>query len=178
MMDLDISPSIRTPRLYVRPWHEGDLPSLHKIMSNQSVHTYTEEAPWTEDKARAVLDWFHSNKSGWKWKAGYFNCPLILTGCNTLIGRVGLNPYGDDDATAEIEWTICEEHWHQGYATEIGRAIVEYGFREGGFLSIIGFTATRNMSARQVMKKIGMEHIGDREQHNRKLCIFQIKRER
>ncbi|MGF1723525.1 GNAT family N-acetyltransferase [Photobacterium nomapromontoriensis] len=177
-MILDIPPSIRTPRLYVRPWHERDLPSLHRIMSNQSVHTFTEEEPWTEQKARTELDWFQSNKMGWKWKGGYFNCPLILADCGTLIGRVGLNPYGDNDSVAEIEWTISEEHWHQGYATEIGKAILEYGFRDGGFVSIIGFTSIRNMSARQVMKKIGMEHIGDREQHHRKLCIFQIERER
>ncbi|MGF1702927.1 GNAT family N-acetyltransferase [Photobacterium makurazakiensis] len=176
-MILEITPSIRTQRLYVRPWHEGDMPSLHRIMSNQSVHTYTDEPPWTEEKARAVLDWCYANKMGWKWKGGFFNCPLLLAECDTLIGRVGLNPYGENDGIAEIEWTICEEHWRQGYATEIGKAILEYGFQEGGFASIVGFTSTRNMSARQVMKKIGMEHMGDREQNNRKLSFFQIKRE-
>ncbi|KLV03374.1 hypothetical protein ABT56_19830 [Photobacterium aquae] len=175
-MILDVAPSIKTQRLYIRPWHEGDLYSLHRIMSNQSVHTYTEEEPWTEAKARDVLEWFKANRHGWQWRGHYFNCPLILSDCNTLIGRVGLNPYGDSEHDAEIEWTICEDHWHQGYATEIGRAIVEYGLREGGFRRIIGFTSNRNMSARQVMKKIGMEHIGDKERHNHKLCVFEITR--
>ncbi|MBV1842356.1 GNAT family N-acetyltransferase [Photobacterium ganghwense] len=176
-MILDISPSIRTPRLYVRPWHEGDLPSLHRIMSNQSVHTYTGDAPWTEEKARTELEWYQANKMGWKWKGGYFNCPLVLVDCDTLIGKVGLNPYDESEQVAQIEWTISEEHWHQGYATEIGRAILEYAFREGGFKRIVGFTTSRNMSARQVMKKIGMVHIGDQEHNNRKLCVFQIQRE-
>ncbi|WEM45611.1 GNAT family N-acetyltransferase (plasmid) [Photobacterium sp. DA100] len=176
-MILDVSPSIKTQRLYTRPWDEDDLAGLYRIMSNQSVHTFTEEEPWSEEKARHELKKYHVESSMLDGRRGYFNCPLILSGCDTLIGRVGLHPYGDNDSTAEIEWVICEDHWHQGYATEIGRAILEYGFREAGFHSIIGFTCIRNMSARQVMKKIGMEHIGDRELHNRKLSVFQIKRE-
>jgi len=172
------TPVIQSERLYVRPWKESDLQAFHLVMSDPAVHTYTNEEPWTIETTKAVMDWFKQHKQGWEWKPGYFNCPLILRSEGRLIGRVGLNPFQEEKRIPEIEWTLGPEHWGKGYATEIGRAILSYGFEQAGFEEIMGFAFPQHVASKKVMQKIGMAYIGDKEYRERTWSFYRINKDR
>jgi RimJ/RimL family protein N-acetyltransferase len=78
---------------------------------------------------------------------------------------VGLNPFLEDEYIPEIEWQIGPEHWGKGYATEVGLAMLAYGFQEAGFPAIMGFALSQHVASRRVMEKIGMTYLHDKEDH-------------
>jgi [ribosomal protein S5]-alanine N-acetyltransferase len=93
-----------------------------------------------------------------------------------LIGDVGLNPFLKDERIPEIEWQISPEHWGKGYATEIGRAMLSYGFQEAGFPAIMGFALSHHVTSRRVMEKIGMTYLYDKEDHGQTKSFYRIER--
>jgi RimJ/RimL family protein N-acetyltransferase len=153
---------LQSERLYVRTWREEDWLPLYRVMSEPAVHTYTAEDPWTKAQTQEMVAWCAEHRLG--WEPGYFNCPLLRRADDRLLGRVGLNPFQYERAP-EIEWTLGSAYWGHGYATEIGRAILRYGFERAGFHEIVGFARPEHAASRRVMAKIGMSYTGDRE-HN------------
>jgi [ribosomal protein S5]-alanine N-acetyltransferase len=62
------------------------------------------------------------------------------------------NPFLEDENIPEIEWTISPDHWGNGYATEIGRAMLTYGFAVARFPAIMGFALPQHKASRRVME--------------------------
>jgi len=166
---------IQTDRLLVRTWREEDLDAFYQIMSDPRVFALIPEEPWTMDQTRDMIAWCRAHRLG--CEPGYYNCPLILRENDTLIGRVGLNPFLKEERIPEIEWTIGADHWGQGYATEIGRAMLWYGFVEAGFNEIRGFTSPGHLASRRVMSKLGMTYLGDEVYRGAACSFYGIRRE-
>jgi [ribosomal protein S5]-alanine N-acetyltransferase len=163
---------IETPRLYVRTWKSDDFAALYAVMSSHQTHLFTNEQPWSQEATHAMIEWHIQHRIG--WEPGTFNCPLILRANESLIGRVGLNPYLPEEHIPEIEWTINAEHWGKGYATEIGHAMLKYGFRAAQFPTIMGFAHVQNLASRRVMEKIGMRYLYEKVEEGHLLSFYRI----
>ncbi len=161
-------------QLYVRTWHESDFNALYHIMSQPLTHRdRTKKRAWTHEDTERWLTWHLEHSIG--WEVGTFNCPLILRATDQLIGSVGLNPYLEKEGIPEIEWTIDPEYWGKGYATEIGRSILSYGFEKARFPAIMGFALTTHGASRRVMEKIGMSYLCDREDNGLMKSFYKIE---
>jgi ribosomal-protein-alanine N-acetyltransferase len=55
---------------------------------------------------------------------------------------------------------LSKANWGQGFAPEAARACLDFGFNKLGLDEICAFTAVQNFRSESVMKKIGMEKIG------------------
>lgn len=66
---------------------------------------------------------------------------------------------------AELGYWIARDSWGRGYATEIARAIVTWGFNILGLHRIHAHHFTRNPASGRVLEKIGMTHEGTLRQH-------------
>jgi RimJ/RimL family protein N-acetyltransferase len=99
-------------------------------------------------------------------------------GTGELVGRGGLSRLGPEQAETgriasllpgggwlrdrlELGWTVRSERWGQGYATEIGRAGLEYAFGELGAEAVVAFTERHNRRSRAVMERLGMGFVGE-----------------
>jgi RimJ/RimL family protein N-acetyltransferase len=60
--------------------------------------------------------------------------------------------------TPEIElcWAVLPKHQGRGYATEAGRALVEFAFNDFRLKRVVACTDRTNLVSRRVMEKIGM----------------------
>ncbi len=58
--------------------------------------------------------------------------------------------------TVEVGWRLSRSAWGNGYATEAGRAALEYGFGQAGLTEIVSFTTAANLRSRAVMERLGM----------------------
>src|ERR1700730_15270432 len=143
-------------------------------MSQPRTHLYTQEEPWSREYTQSWLEWHLDHRIG--WEVGTFNCPLILRATDQLIGDVGLNSFLKDERIPEIEWQIDPEHWGKGYATEIGRAMLAYGFQEAGFSAIMGFALSQQRISRRVMEKIGMTYLQAKEDRGHAKSFYRIER--
>ncbi|GAB3413812.1 GNAT family N-acetyltransferase [Flindersiella endophytica] len=61
----------------------------------------------------------------------------------------------------EIGWAVRPSHWGQGYASEIGRAGLEFAFEVLGARAVVSCTVRHNVRSRAVMERIGMRYAGE-----------------
>ena len=74
-----------------------------------------------------------------------------------FIGRCGLLPWTiDGQREVEVAYTITQEYWGQGLATEAARGILEYGFEKLNLSRLICLIDPENIASQRVAEKIGM----------------------
>ena len=81
-----------------------------------------------------------------------------------FIGFIGLLDVNFDigiDGATEIGWRLDQEFWKKGYATEGANACLGYAYHELGKKEIYSFTSAVNAPSETVMKRIGMEKMGE-----------------
>ena len=61
----------------------------------------------------------------------------------------------------EVGWRLARSAWGNGYATEAGRAVLDFGFGEAGLSEVVSFTTVANRRSRAVMERLGMSHDPD-----------------
>ena len=151
---------VTTERLLIRLWNKNDIDDFYKIMSDPMVTRFTRKGPWTYENTKAMVI---GNINHTNIKTGIYNLPLVRRSDKKILGRVGLNRYLVAENIPEIQWTLGREYWNSGYATEIGKAMIEYGFNVTGFNEIVGFTDPDNIGSKKVMEKIGMTFVEEKE---------------
>ena len=61
----------------------------------------------------------------------------------------------------EIGWALRHQFWGNGYASEIGRAGLEFAFDVLGVQAVVSCTVRHNARSRAVMERIGMRYAGE-----------------
>ena len=145
---------IRTERLLLREWREGDRDAWAALNADPEVMRYF---PATLDRAAsdAAFDRFSSRlvERGWGLWA--------VDRAGSFIGFTGLaEPAFDAPFTpaVEIGWRFSRDAWGNGYATEAARAVLAHAFVELGLREVVSFTSVDNYRSRRVMERLGMTH--------------------
>jgi RimJ/RimL family protein N-acetyltransferase len=61
----------------------------------------------------------------------------------------------------EIGWALRRGFWGRGYASEIGRAGLEFAFNVLGAHAVVSCTVRHNVRSRAVMERIGLRYTGE-----------------
>ncbi len=162
---------LETERFTIRQWKLDDAPPLSKIMSDSRVHTYTGDTPWTMERTINYIQ-FMLDKNFRTLEAFHGAC--ILKSSQTLIGLTGLNPYLPKQP--EIEWQFGAPFWGNGYATEIGRAVIAAAFASTDIELIYGMVNPHNRASMRVMEKLGMTCLGLQDFRGEQDMFYKIER--
>ncbi len=76
----------------------------------------------------------------------------------------------------ELGYAIGVNYWGLGIATEMAKALVNYGFNEAGFSVICAVTHPDNVASQNVLLKAGMHRDGEVFWHGDTLPFFEAKR--
>ncbi len=147
---------IKTDRLILRPWHEGDLQTFAELNADTrvmehfpSIRTFKE----TVKEYESIQEHFKTHGYGW-WAVSEKDK-------TKFIGFIGLR-YIDFPApftpAIEVAWRLKFDYWGKGYATEGAIASLDYGFKVLKLPEIISFTSVSNIRSQAVMERIGMHH--------------------
>ena len=60
-----------------------------------------------------------------------------------------------------VGWALRRDHWGRGYASEIGRAGLDYAFDVLDARAVVSCTVRHNARSRAVMERIGMRDAGE-----------------
>ncbi|MBM2618500.1 GNAT family N-acetyltransferase [Actinoplanes sp. LDG1-06] len=75
------------------------------------------------------------------------------------VGRGGLSrAVVDGRDRLELGWVLHRRYWGRGFATEIGRAGLEFAFGPLDADEVVSFTERRNRRSRAVMERLGFHH--------------------
>ncbi len=150
------TPIIETKRLILRKLKKIDEPQLIEMLGDPLVMRWLfGKGPMTQDEARSFID---ENFIFGKQIHGLG--VLCVRDTGYFVGFAGLLPcrylYEDD---FEIGFALEKGSWGKGYATEIGMAQIEYGFRNFNVRRLLGLVDPQNTASWRALEKIGMRLI-------------------
>ena len=163
MADVSEAPLVRTSRLVLRAWREGDRDAFADMNADPRVVEHL-VGPVTRADSHDMVDRI---EACWRDRGyGLWAVERRDDGC--FIGYVGLWPATFDahfTPAVEVGWRLVGDHWGHGFATEGGRAALRYGFEVVGLDEIVSFTAHGNVRSWRVMERLGMhrDEAGDFE---------------
>ncbi|MCX2180842.1 GNAT family N-acetyltransferase [Streptomyces sp. SKN60] len=144
---------LRTGRLVLRAWREEDLGPWAEMNADPEIRRHLGELLSRAESDATVArmrEEFAARGYGW-WA-------VESRETGEFLGRAGLDrvgeglPYGGVD----VGWRLKRDAWGYGYATEAGRACLEFGFGVLGLSEIVASTTVRNLRSQAVMRRLGM----------------------
>jgi [ribosomal protein S5]-alanine N-acetyltransferase len=136
-----------TERLRGLPLAENDFDDLVALHRDRKIV----KPAMSEAETREWLDWRLTH-----WRDHGFGVWVFRDAEEAFVGRCGIHRWAmDGKPEVEIGYVVRSQLWSQGYATEMGRAVVEHGFTALGFSSIVAFTRPSNVASRRVMEHLG-----------------------
>jgi len=148
-------PSLQLPRLLLRPLQPDDADVLHRIYQQDGVLRYfpSPNPPPLEKVQRFVA----AQQAHWETH-GYGNWGILPHGEREIIGWAGLQFLPELNET-EVGYLLDRQFWGKGYATEIARASLQFGFEHFQFKQIIALVHPENIASQRVIQKCGMGYI-------------------
>jgi RimJ/RimL family protein N-acetyltransferase len=64
----------------------------------------------------------------------------------------------DGEPVLEAGWTVAPDRWGEGFATELGRAMVQRAFGPLAAPNLVAYTLPNNAASRRVMEKLGFTY--------------------
>ena len=83
---------------------------------------------------------------------------------------------GDPVSCTELGYRLARRHWGQGYATEMGRALLDHGFEQLGLVEVSATVLRDNGASIRVLEKVGMRHLGPGRQHEIDVQVYGVAR--
>lgn len=164
---------ITTERLEMVPFAPEHLEGLFALNSDPAVMRYLGGVD-TRDKtrdgiARQQVKWA---KYGFGWWSVFERDggALIGAACLQHLGHVEINPL-------EIGWRLRPEAQSKGYATEAGRAAMEFGFDVIGVTYLTSVANPANTASRRVMERLGMRYVGVQVHYDAPCAFYEIYRD-
>jgi len=150
-LDVDRTDAVLTPRLVLTPVGLEDIDDLVGLYADPEVAFWT--GPWTRT---TVTAWASGMAQRWaedgvgKWMARD-----RVDG--ELVGRGGCTRIDlDGESVLEVGWVVRDALIGRGYATEIGRAALNWAAEHEHSIPVVAFTEVHNQASQAVMRRLGM----------------------
>ena len=148
---------IETSRLRLRPLTDADNDSYTAMAADPEVMRYVSPVPIPRASAEAVATHYRRMLEG----KGYGYWAIEVIGGASFAGIIMLHDVNFTAAFTpafEVGWLLRPEHWGHGYATEGGRAALDYAFTTLKLDEVVAITAAHNALSQRVMQRLGMIH--------------------
>lgn len=146
-------PTVETERLVLRPFADDDLDAYFAVLDTVEVRAslHTSDDFTRDDAWQQMAVW----RGQWELRGtGQWAVGLRSTG--ELIGRAGPHrPERHDWPGVEIGWVIHPAHWGNGYATEAGRASVDWAFAVLPVDELVSVILPENVPSQAVARRLG-----------------------
>lgn len=157
---------LMTERLILRPWTVDDAGAALRSYGEAEVARWLAPAMdrvGDEAAMRVVLQQWIAEDERLMTPAGRWAVELRQD--RRVIGGATLLPLLPDDEY-EIGWQLQRDAWGHGYATETGRALAAWAFKQG-LEQVIAVVRPANTRAMATVRRIGMEWTGETEKYHR-----------
>ena len=164
--------TVTTEHLNLRPFTTADAATMHQIINGKDVLQYF---PGNQSVTREqVQGMIKRINAGWQEKE-YGLWAVELRSTNTLLGRCGLQYIAETDEV-EIDFILDRNYWGRGFATEAGKASLQFGFNTLQLPMIVGIVHPENIASQRVLEKIGLQFVEETEYFGMACLKFEGKR--
>jgi RimJ/RimL family protein N-acetyltransferase len=163
-------PILDTARLILRPFTLADAPDVQRYVSDRDVAAMTLSIPHPYPDGGAET-WIGTHAA--KYADGQrVSFAITERDTGTLVGAIGLH-VKSAHGRAELGYWIGKPFWGRGYATEAGRAVIQFGFEVLGLNKIHAAVFTKNPASDRVIRKLGMKWEGRLREHDLKWGAYE-----
>lgn len=145
---------LETERLLLKPIEQADFDNLFALRSDPEVMKYTEQGAQTKEEVQSFID----ITIPFQKKYGYDICSVFEKASGRFVGSAGL--FRAENATQqpdiEIGYSFLKKYWGKGYATEVVKALIQWGFEDLPVTKLVAFTDHENIASHRVLQKCGM----------------------
>lgn len=149
---------LETERLYLREFQTEDFAAVHEYGSLPDFSQYELWGPNMEPHSMQFID--EAIKKSQQVPRLEYELAIILKETDVLIGGAHLSVASEKSAIAEIGYAVNPRFQKKGYATEIARALIKYGFDNFNLKVIYATCDTRNVASYIVLEKCNMRRVG------------------
>ncbi len=156
---------LRTERLTLREFRLDDEVAVHRYGSDEEVTRYLTWGPNSSTETAAYLSEV-VRKAARKPRTSFTLAVATLD--DELIGVANLT-ITDAGSTGELGYVLARDWWGRGYATEVARRLIAFGFNELGLRRITATCHPDNFASARVLEKAGLhfeetlrDHLGVR----------------
>ena len=150
---------LETERLVLRQFTNDDIDELVELDSDPEVMRFINGGrPTPRDEI--VNDVLPAFLRYYERYAGYGFWAAVERSTGRFIGWFHFRPTeGALPDEVELGYRLRRSAWHQGYATEGSRALIDKGFAELGVQRVVASTMVVNVASRRVMEKAGLRFV-------------------
>ena len=161
-------PILNSNRIKLSAMHSEDAKELYEIRANKEFSQYLSSEPYRTIKEAEDLiaknTTAFANKEAISWK-------VSLNDSDKLIGYIGFWRMDKANFRAEVGFGIDNNFRNKGFITEALDLILDFGFNQMNFHSIMADTDPLNKASIKVLEKIGFK----KEAHIRENYYFRGK---
>ena len=167
---------LETPRLILKFLSWADLDYLIALRADPEVMRYIGYPNPGEIQTPEQVERFLKGAIDYQEKYGFGFCAVFEKNSDAFVGQAGLFHIGYDDEQPEIEiaYRLHKQFWGKGYATELVRALIQWGFTHLIISRLVAFAYPENIRSRHVLEKVGMTETGKVRYGNEELTCYEI----
>ena len=143
------TPTLKTPRLLLRPFADADTDTIFALQSSSRVLRYWDAPPWKE---RAQAERFIAVCRQMEQEGTGARLAIERTADNGFIGWCVLSKWDPIYRSAKIGYCLEEAAWGQGFATEAAGALLQWAFDTLDLNRVRSETDTRNTASSHVLE--------------------------
>ncbi|MDR7210759.1 GNAT family N-acetyltransferase [Flavobacterium piscis] len=168
--------AIETERLILRELLLSDVDGMFELDSNPNVHLFLGNKPvkYFEES----LDQIKNIQQQYK-DFGTGRWAVILKETNEFLGWSGIkfitNEINNHRDFYEIGYRFIEKHWGKGYATEAGKAFVDYAFNVMNVDVLYAYADAGNENSRRILEKLGLHYVNSFEYEEELEVWYEVK---
>lgn len=158
---------LETQRLLLKPIRLEDFEHLLKLRTDPIVMRYIGDG---QIQTKEQVQEFIMLEIEYHKQYGFGFCSVFEKLSGEFVGQAGLFHLGYNDTQPEIEvaYRLLPAYWGKGYATELTKALIHWGFTHLPNSKLIAAAHPDNLASQQVLKKSGFVLIGTIRWHNNK----------
>jgi RimJ/RimL family protein N-acetyltransferase len=151
------TPTLRTARLVLRPFTDADTDPVFALRRKAHVMRYWDAPPWRErvQAEQFVMDCQRMAEDGTGARLA-----IDRDSDRAFIGWCGLIRWNPVFRSASIGYCLDDTAWGSGYATEAGRAVLQWAFDTLELNRVQAQVDTRNAASARVLEKLGFVREG------------------
>jgi GrpB-like predicted nucleotidyltransferase (UPF0157 family) len=165
---------LETKRLILKTTELSDLDNLIALRSDPDVMKYIGKNGAVQTKEE--VEKFLTTAIEYQKKHGFGFCSVFGKATGAFIGQAGVFhlSFYDEQPEIEIAYRLHKKFWGKGYATELARALIRWGFQHLPNKRLVALIDPENARSRRVLEKAGMYYTGKVIHYNEEVPCYEI----
>ncbi len=163
---------METERLILRLYNEQEKHLLIELFSDEDVMRHVDTGVLTVEKAEAL--WQKLIEDFYPKGKNTIYAVFAKTG-ESYIGHASIRPRPDKTEDWEIGYILRKEEWGKGFATEIARRLVKFGFEDLKLTEVFATIDDENSASIKTAEKAGMRFSHYEHDEQGRFSVYSIK---